>query len=441
MNPTESTADTNDVQMESIISGLKTATPAKSNVWNNLIFLAITIVLFFSTGLITAQPLDILILIGVILLHELGHFAAMKIFKYNDVKMFFIPFLGAAVSGTNITVCQYKKAIVSLLGPLPGIVLAVVLVYTGDCYNPHYFTVITTLLMLNIFNLLPFSPLDGGRYFESLYFHNRYLQLAFSVLGILFLAVISLQLRAYAILLFIIIDIMVVKNHFNLGGIAQDYRREGVSAASVEELLHDKQDLAKRILSGIRNKFPKLFSPNVQHTIIRSHMTVVLEKMNTVPPKMFTRIFYTLAYLMIMAVSLVFAAVIAIMQPRADVDLVNKRFVKNIFGRPVSEYAIDSKGYYNGNAYHYEYNMTNRYVEKAMQFSNGVLHGETIIYATNEKPVIRMQFRNGELMVQSNLVENVWQESRSNDAAVIMSLKQCNGRNVMQYVTNTDRKE
>ena len=41
--------------------------------------------------------------------------------------MFFIPLFGAAVSGKSINISNAKKAIVSLAGPLPGIILGIVL--------------------------------------------------------------------------------------------------------------------------------------------------------------------------------------------------------------------------------------------------------------------------------------------------------------------------
>lgn len=43
----------------------------------------------------------VIVLTGVVVFHELGHFVAMKIYKYRDLGMFFIPLLGAYVSGKN----------------------------------------------------------------------------------------------------------------------------------------------------------------------------------------------------------------------------------------------------------------------------------------------------------------------------------------------------
>src|SRR5262245_27527561 len=36
----------------------------------------------------------LVILIGVLFVHELGHFLAMRVFKYRNLRMFFIPFFG-----------------------------------------------------------------------------------------------------------------------------------------------------------------------------------------------------------------------------------------------------------------------------------------------------------------------------------------------------------
>ena len=65
----------------------------------------------------------LLILVSVLLFHEAGHFAGMRFFGYRDVRMFLIPFFGAAVSGKRGDVAASKEAIVPVLGPLPGILI------------------------------------------------------------------------------------------------------------------------------------------------------------------------------------------------------------------------------------------------------------------------------------------------------------------------------
>src|SRR5439155_4332897 len=95
--------------------------------------------------------------------HELGHYVAMRVFGYRNLRMFFIPFFGAAVSGQHYNIAGWKKAVVALAGPLPGIVLGVPLGVIGAVANESkVIEVAWMLLVLNGFNLLPFLPLDGG---------------------------------------------------------------------------------------------------------------------------------------------------------------------------------------------------------------------------------------------------------------------------------------
>jgi Zn-dependent protease len=128
------------------------------------------------------SPLEpLVILVAVLLFHELGHYVGMRLFGYRDVKMFFIPFVGAAVSGTQRGVARWKQAVVLLLGPLPGIVVGFVLLPVSASTQSLPMGVLAiTLLALNGLNLLPVAPLDGGQLFAILLFsRQRHLELAF----------------------------------------------------------------------------------------------------------------------------------------------------------------------------------------------------------------------------------------------------------------------
>jgi Zn-dependent protease len=57
---------------------------------------------------------DLLILIGVLFLHELGHFAAMRSFGYENTSIFFLPFFGAATSGRKDHATLSEKVMVVL---------------------------------------------------------------------------------------------------------------------------------------------------------------------------------------------------------------------------------------------------------------------------------------------------------------------------------------
>lgn len=129
----------------------------------------------------------LLTLVLVLLLHEVGHIVAMRLFGYQDLKILFIPFLGAIASGKNRNCSAGQKAIIDLAGPIPGIILALVLWYGGWAATlPWLSTFIAVLLILNYLNLLPVHPLDGGQ-LTNLLLVQRWprLQLLFFVLSIL----------------------------------------------------------------------------------------------------------------------------------------------------------------------------------------------------------------------------------------------------------------
>lgn len=117
---------------------------------------------------------QIAILVAVLFIHELGHFLAMKIFGYSEVKMFFIPLLGALVTGNKEEISQKQRAIILLAGPVPGIIIGAVLYYFGlSSGNQLMVLAAGMFVILNALNLLPLNPLDGGRLIETLFFHSH----------------------------------------------------------------------------------------------------------------------------------------------------------------------------------------------------------------------------------------------------------------------------
>lgn len=114
--------------------------------------------------------LAVLLLVSVIVIHESGHFIAMKFFGYRYINITFIPLLGAYVSGTATNLSRKNKLIVLMAGPLPGIIIGCIFLYLYRLHHNHdYYMIAATFLMLNVFNLLPISPLDGGQYFQTLF--------------------------------------------------------------------------------------------------------------------------------------------------------------------------------------------------------------------------------------------------------------------------------
>jgi Zn-dependent protease len=110
-----------------------------------------------------------LILVAVTL-HEAGHAVSMRMLGYRDVHVFFVPLLGAMTVGRPVATSVRNRLVVLLAGPIPGLWLGVLLVAIDQVYGPQWLLrfAALALLLLNGLNLLPFTPLDGGKALETL---------------------------------------------------------------------------------------------------------------------------------------------------------------------------------------------------------------------------------------------------------------------------------
>jgi Zn-dependent protease len=135
----------------------------------------------------------LVILLGVLLLHEGGHIMAMKLCGYRQHYLLFLPFLGAVAAARKDNASMVDKTIVSLAGPLPGLILGIILaIFTNSTTNPEWLNhTIWILISLNVFNLLPIYPLDGGQIADLLIFSRHpYSDVIFKFIGAgLFIAV------------------------------------------------------------------------------------------------------------------------------------------------------------------------------------------------------------------------------------------------------------
>jgi Zn-dependent protease len=102
------------------------------------------------------------------LIHEMGHVLAMWYFNLSASPPIFIPFIGALINMRQSPPNALVESIVGIGGPLLGTVGAM-LCFIFAQYAPtaqlHVELLWVALLafMLNLFNLLPVPPLDGGR--------------------------------------------------------------------------------------------------------------------------------------------------------------------------------------------------------------------------------------------------------------------------------------
>ena len=99
-----------------------------------------------------------------IFVHEMGHAVVLKHEGIPAGAPVFIPFLGAFIAMKGLPRNAYVEAKVAIGGPISGSVAAwAVLAYGLAMEQRLYVTLGHAGILLNLFNLIPVSPLDGGR--------------------------------------------------------------------------------------------------------------------------------------------------------------------------------------------------------------------------------------------------------------------------------------
>ncbi|MEO9933799.1 site-2 protease family protein [Rhodopirellula bahusiensis] len=170
----------------SLVAAIR-AKETQPNDWpRQTLMLLVSLAIFVAVGLIWWDMRLVLILVSILLVHEAGHCIAMIAFGYRNIRLVFLPMLGAAVSGHQVQLATWKKAIVYFAGPLPGIVISMGLLLVATAGNSDTNASVTAVpilmmnssrpwlfelgglgLLLNWMNLLPLLPLDGGKIVQA----------------------------------------------------------------------------------------------------------------------------------------------------------------------------------------------------------------------------------------------------------------------------------
>lgn len=99
-----------------------------------------------------------------LLVHELGHVFELRRQGIPASAPLFIPFLGAVVGMKQMPHDVWREARVALAGPILGSLGAAGVWAAGEALDSELLVALAfTGFLLNLFNLVPVSPLDGGR--------------------------------------------------------------------------------------------------------------------------------------------------------------------------------------------------------------------------------------------------------------------------------------
>jgi Zn-dependent protease len=109
-------------------------------------------------------------LVLLIFVHEMGHVLELRRQGVPASAPLFIPFFGAVVGMKQMPENAWKEARVALAGPLLGTVGALVVWAAGAYYDSRFLVAMAFVgFLINLFNLLPVVPLDGGRAVAALH--------------------------------------------------------------------------------------------------------------------------------------------------------------------------------------------------------------------------------------------------------------------------------
>lgn len=137
--------------------------------------------------------------------HESGHVWAMKRMGIKTKGFYFLPFIGGAAIAEENYRTYGENAYIAIMGPIWGLAMA----FGAACLywvtgNPLWACTGAWMATLNLFNLLPVTPLDGGQLVRAMAFSiNKTLGFIFMLLsmGLGIVIMIKFHIYLFALLL------------------------------------------------------------------------------------------------------------------------------------------------------------------------------------------------------------------------------------------------
>ncbi len=274
---------------------------SKNNLFKSLISLGLFILLF----LIFLPDFRSLFLILLILfIHEGGHFFAMKLFKYQDVSVFFIPLMGAVTTGEKEKISQWQHAFIIMAGPLPGIVLGLLCFFWGN-HIEHIIVQLAGIMFIfiNILNLIPLDPLDGGKLLETLFFSNNdKLKTLFIISSTILLSLLGIYFFNLILIILAFLMISKLRSFLDLKKIRLKIQKENINLNCTYKDLSDENywKIREIYLSSSRaNKLvkSKRFSDDQNENIIAPIIKNMLQHTIQNDMSFYTKLVYVLAWI------------------------------------------------------------------------------------------------------------------------------------------------
>lgn len=173
--------------------------------------------IIIAAGVATGRFKEVLMILAVVFVHEMGHAVAANYFGWQIKKIELLPFGGAAEIEAKGLRTIMEEVIIVLAGPVQHAwMMALSFILVGQSfwsYTDHQLFISHNVAIL-LFNLLPIYPLDGGRLLQllwlSLYPYKKALRITLItsftclLLGLIGLCFFPFHLNIIVILLFLL---------------------------------------------------------------------------------------------------------------------------------------------------------------------------------------------------------------------------------------------
>lgn len=261
--------------------------PGLKHRWLRLLVLVGTVAVFTVAFGHDNRAATAFMLLGIISVHEFGHWLTMKIFGYRGMGRFFIPFLGPVDRGRKLHATPWQQMLVILAGPVPGLLAGLALLIAGYFLPglPAWLLDVAGLsVVLNAFHLLPFLPLDGGKIVDLLVFRDlpllrplfTFCSGAATLLAALAAGSRAVMAIALAMFAGLVWDIKMIK-------VVRGGRRLGWAGS-----INDEDEALRRIFRGVRDEENEAF---LRSSDWQRQIDVLLAEVLRKRPGFLTRIF------------------------------------------------------------------------------------------------------------------------------------------------------
>ncbi|HBV87434.1 site-2 protease family protein [Desulfosporosinus sp.] len=194
--------------------------------------------------------------VGVIFIHEMGHYVTSKKLGLDVSAPTFIPFLGAFIRMKSMPNSVREEAITAIGGPAAGALITFVcLGLYMLTSSPYWAGLAYVSAFINLFNLLPFGSLDGGRISKAI---SPFIW----VIGLVMALFLIWKLHAYILLIIVL---------FGAYEVLTMYRQKSVTAQylSVEPSFRLKIGISYLVLIGVL-VFLMMYSLDISKTFTES---------------------------------------------------------------------------------------------------------------------------------------------------------------------------